>query len=921
MQDSKGYIWIAHDEGLSRYDGQEIKTYSGNKQGYKAGSHINEDKYGRIWYQTFDGYMYYIQGDSIHNLPNQIRPVGYMPYGLLDTALVIIGEKGIDLYSINTLKRFANIGIPVNVFSNAVATNSIYYFTANNTLISVNPKGDTLQSTIEKGMVGLVAQNRIFSIERAKFDGWIYEVKNGKCVPTFHVPGVKFIQGLIFAGGYYWVCTTEGIWGFYPDGRSINNNRPLFAGKNISGVAKDSEGNFWFSTLNEGVLFVPDFNARITKIDNAIPSKIAIRKNDVYIATNKNEIYQYIPATSKLSLLYKDEVPHHVNNFTIDTFNNLFLVSAQMLKVFNNNFTKVLTNHKPVKEATVIDGKYYAYSATSAAGMMKVNEGLKSDWDGLYNSGTLSEQNKESILLSGNRYRVVLHNQANGNLYFSGSTGLFKCNKNKTGIKELVYSGNKVFTSQLILYKKYVVALTTNNQLLTIDEEDSIAEIKSGNDIQLYKCYIINNELHVLTDKGIKHYNEATNKLEFSNILSGIKCEDIHDIQQQNNQILIATNKGIITMPAMHNVPSPKPLFHITQIVVNNSRIINDSTAELSYKENNVEIQYTTPAFRNPAQYPVLYKINDGNWVQTSTATRSLKLASLSPGSYTISFAQDMGNNNLHIAGTIMLNIDKPYWMTMWFWLVVISISGALIYIYYKWQTGILKKQNILLTEKVALERNLHQSVLTSIRSQMNPHFFYNALNTIQSYIVTDDKRNAAAYLSKFSKLTRTILEMTGKETVTLTEEINALKLYLDLEKVRFNNELHYAVNVINGLEVDVVRIPSMIVQPYIENSLKHGLLHKSGEKILLVDFLKRDGNLSIIIDDNGIGRKKSQELNKIRADKHKPFATEANMKRIEILNKGNNNIGVVYTDKTDAFGQSNGTIVTITIPLIKENK
>lgn len=921
MQDSKGYIWITHDEGLSRYDGQQIKTYTNNKQGFKAGSHICEDKFGRIWYQTFDGYMYFVQNDSLRHMPAQKKPVGYMPYGLLDTTLIVTSEDGIDFYNIQTFQRFKSLKIPITVFSNAVSTHHKYYFTANKTLISITATGDTVNTILEKGMIGLVAQNRIFSLERANFDGWIYEVKADRCIPIFHVPGVKFIQGLIFAGGYYWVCTTEGVWGFFPDGRSINYNRPLFADKNISGVAQDGEGNYWFSTLNEGVLFVPDFNARITKIDNAIPSKIAMLRNDVYIATNKNEIYQYQPTTAKLSLLYKDEVPHQVNNFSIDTINNLFLVSSQMLKVFNRNFTQVLTNPKPVKETIVIDGKYYAYSATSAAGMIKINDNLKSDWDSLYYSGAIFTRNKESILLSSNRYRVVLHNPVSGNLYFSGSTGLYKFNKNQTGIKELTSSGNKIFTSQLVLYKNYVVALTTNNQLLSINAKDSITTIKSVNDVQLYRIYIINNELYVLTDKGIKHYNDATNKLEFSNILGGIKCEDIHDIQQYNNLILIATNKGIITMPATHHVQTIKPLFHITQMIVNGNDVTPDKILNLRYKENNIDIHYSTPAFRNPSQYPVLYKINDGNWVQTSTANRSLKLASLSPGSYTISFAQDMGNNNLHLAHTIRLNIDKPYWMTMWFWLLVISVSGALIYIYYKWQTGLLKKQNTLLTEKVALERNLHQSVLTSIRSQMNPHFFYNALNTIQSYIVTDDKRNAAAYLSKFSKLTRTILEMTGKETVTLTEEINALKLYLDLEKVRFNNELHYAVNVINGLEVDVVRIPSMIVQPYIENSLKHGLLHKSGEKVLLVDFLKRDGNLSIIIDDNGIGRKKSQELNKIRSDKHKPFATEANMKRIEILNKGNNNIGVVYTDKTDGFGQSNGTIVTITIPLIKENK
>jgi LytS/YehU family sensor histidine kinase len=244
----------------------------------------------------------------------------------------------------------------------------------------------------------------------------------------------------------------------------------------------------------------------------------------------------------------------------------------------------------------------------------------------------------------------------------------------------------------------------------------------------------------------------------------------------------------------------------------------------------------------------------------------------------------------------------------------------AVTYLYFKWQMSLLKKQNRLLSEKMELERNLNQSMLTSIKSQMNPHFFYNALNTIQSFIFSDDKRSATTYLSKFSKLTRMILEMSEKERITLAEEVVALKLYLEIEKARFSNDFEFSIVVDEQLDAELVRIPSMIVQPYVENAIKHGLLHSKQDKKLSILFEKTE-QLQITIDDNGIGRKRSAELNQLRKDRHQPFSTEANQKRIELLNKGNKNpLGVHIIDKTDDQGRPVGTTVIIRIPIYIRN-
>ncbi|MCB0697898.1 MAG: histidine kinase, partial [Chitinophagaceae bacterium] len=506
-------------------------------------------------------------------------------------------------------------------------------------------------------------------------------------------------------------------------------------------------------------------------------------------------------------------------------------------------------------------------------------------------------------------------------IYFGGNNGLYKITPDNISIREVTSDNEQIYATQLELFDHRIFAITATNTLLVIDSNDHVTTVKDSKGLHLYRMCPVNDELIVMTDRGIKKYNSRSGSLISTGILRGIKSEEIRDIKPLGDLLMVATNRGIITTPAKENTIAAAPIFNITSISINSREYIPQKRHDLGYDENNIEIRYSIIYYRNPDAHSLYYKINDGKWTHNSKASGALKLASLSPGNYKIAFyiGELSGETSIIPTDTITLNIQPPFWNTAWFLTMVVFLVVSLAYTYYRWQTGLLKKQNQLLTDKVELERNLHKSVLTSIRSQMNPHFFYNALNTIQAFIIADDKRNASTYLSKFSKLTRTILEMTEKETITLAEEINALRLYLDLEKVRFNNEFQYSINTEQGIDPEITRIPSMIVQPYIENSIKHGLLHKNGEKTLQVYFCKNKGNLSIIIDDNGIGRKKSMELNKIRTDKHKSFATKATMKRIEILNKENKNIGVVYTDKSDEFDRPAGTTVSITIPLIKE--
>uniref|UniRef100_UPI004048D6F3 sensor histidine kinase n=1 Tax=Flavobacterium sp. TaxID=239 RepID=UPI004048D6F3 len=318
----------------------------------------------------------------------------------------------------------------------------------------------------------------------------------------------------------------------------------------------------------------------------------------------------------------------------------------------------------------------------------------------------------------------------------------------------------------------------------------------------------------------------------------------------------------------------------------------------------------------NVDNYSVSYKINDSKWKTLDYTDKNLKLSSLSSGNYKIQLIINYNNAKIDLQ-TIQFEIKKPFWLKPLFLIGFGLLFLGLIYMYYKWQIRKIEYKNKLQLEKINLEKNLNQSKLKAIKSQMNPHFFYNALNTIQSFILSNDKKQAVNYLSKFSNLTRTILEMTEKETISIAEEIKTLSLYLDIEKARFEEDFSYQILVNEAIDTENIKIPTMLLQPYVENAVKHGLLHKQGEKLVTILFEKEAEHIKVSIDDNGIGRNKSAELNAIKNKNHNSFATEAMQNRVHLLNQYNQkNISIQYIDKTNLSNQSIGTKVVFEIPI-----
>ena len=227
-------------------------------------------------------------------------------------------------------------------------------------------------------------------------------------------------------------------------------------------------------------------------------------------------------------------------------------------------------------------------------------------------------------------------------------------------------------------------------------------------------------------------------------------------------------------------------------------------------------------------------------------------------------------------------------------------------------------KNEKLVTLKETADKELAELKITSLRSQMNPHFIFNSLNAIKLYIIDNEKENAVYYLNKFSKLIRKILASTREKEISLSEEIETIKLYIDIENIRFNNEIAATYSIDDSLSLDTIKIPSLILQPFVENAIWHGLSLKEGQKKLHIAIGKKGKtHVEIKIEDNGIGRERSSLIKQKKLYKKESIGINLTKERLGNFEKDyKHNYSITFEDLYDVHKIASGTAVVLEIPL-----
>lgn len=458
----------------------------------------------------------------------------------------------------------------------------------------------------------------------------------------------------------------------------------------------------------------------------------------------------------------------------------------------------------------------------------------------------------------------------------------------------------------------------------------SIRWVQTGPDRNLYigtnaGINIINlDTLFGMGEVRIRFFTKANGFCD----LNGIRA-----VVDTSGSLWVATDKHLCRIKHNHIL---KNLIHpvnilLTGIEINNQPISQfedtkmnfwfnfpEESVNLFHDQNNLTFYFDALNYLNPDQQQFRYRLLPAieNWSDFST-DRKAAFTTLQPDHYTFEIeAMNLLDQKVVSELTYSFTIRPPYYYTWWFITLSFLLLTAMIVLAFLLRSRQIRKEE---KRKADIRLELNSIEMKALKAQMNPHFIFNAINSIQSYVLSNNVDKALYYLSMFAKLVRKTLENSSKDLIPLYEELTYLNYYIELEKMRFEGEFTTETEIDPKLPLEKTMIPPMIIQPFVENAIKHGLLmlETTGHLKVLVNKLD-ESRYQVTIEDNGIGREKAAELKKKEGEKHRSKGLEITNSRMRLLNE-NGQTGkfqITTIDLCDNKGNPAGTRVEVTFPL-----
>jgi hypothetical protein len=341
---------------------------------------------------------------------------------------------------------------------------------------------------------------------------------------------------------------------------------------------------------------------------------------------------------------------------------------------------------------------------------------------------------------------------------------------------------------------------------------------------------------------------------------------------------------------------------------------------ELSYLENFFTLNFSSLTALPEIAIEYAYQLEnyDNNWV-SGISRNFATYTDVKGGNYVFKVKARYKDGTWSQPARLNIYIRPPLWETWWFKSAgFISLIMLVVY-------GAKVREKRLLTierEKSEMHQRIASSEMKALRSQMNPHFLFNSLNAIRLFVLQNDSDNAEKYLVKFAKLMRLLLDNSRQEWVSLSSEVEQLRLYMELEQLRFNHKFDYQLQIQGIVSPEQVFIPPMIIQPYIENAILHGVAHKKDKGHILVSIALGVDCLECVVEDNGVGRQKAQELKRHSISTHKSVGLQVTEERLYLISRHKGKRGSVQMiDLYDDDNTPSGTKVSIQLPFMEEKE
>ncbi|MBI2968756.1 MAG: histidine kinase [Bacteroidetes bacterium] len=958
-QDSRGYLWTGGYGGLSRFDGKNFTNFA-PKDGLANHwiTSIVEDRKGVLWIGTIRGLNKYIPGNSGFD-----------------------GESFVK-YNISN-------GLPGNRINHLFIDHQGYLWCATNNGVCRFDDNSTLVYNIASGLVSdsceVIFQDRKGNMWFGTKNG--ITLFDGKTFRNFtDENGLigKFVHDFLEEpSGKIWIGTTEGICRFDGTRFELPASSSGKKIKNITSLEENPFGTgFWVGTttglyLYDGTDFI-SYPVRGSSNSRWIECLFTDYEKNLWIGTyaglykyRGNAFHVYSEEDGILNNFIFPVIRDHDGNLWVGTTDGLYMQQGDTFLQFTgknglpgNTINSIIQDNKNHLWITTDNGILkclpgYFFKKPPPFEVFTEKDGLISTesftlfpdsrgniWIGGKNGLSLFEQRKV-VAPDGNKFKSFSFSKGMEELsvrcFAEDSNGFIYAGAYNGGLFRWNDTGFVDFGAKIGLQTNTVLALICDeNNNLWIGSLDGVFFYDGKKIFHINEGNGLNSDLvySMIMDEGETRLwigtNQGLNKMDIPEFLHNGKLEIEHYGEEEgfygvecNPGVFLdkdgskwfATVNGLIKFsPGEYFKNLLEPKLHLTALKIHYKDTSGFSI--LPWYLNHISFAFTGICFTNPKKVLYSFRLEnyDREWSppsQQNTATYS----NLPPGKYVFK-VKSCNNENIWNSRPMEYSfvITSPFWKTNGFRvLLFVSALAIIMVIFY------LRLQRIRF--RIGLQRKMDELKLHALRAQMNPHFIFNALNAIQHYINANERRQANDYLSKFADLIRTILENSGKESVTLADDLKALELYIHLEELRFENRFEYSIFLSQDIDAGFLHIPPMIIQPFVENAIMHGLLNletcgfmRKGKVSVTVSY--RDDFIRCVVEDNGVGRKKTSEMKSASASgHHHPMGLNITRQRMETLGKLNRKFvtGIRVTDLFDDKGTSAGTQVELDIPVVEE--
>lgn len=945
IQDSKGYIWGATDAGVFRYNNSDFKIFTTN-DGAPDNTIFNlfEDKTGRIWMTGFNGKIGYYSNEQFYKLSCANKISEYLQFGKRVIYAVYVDSMGV--VWLGTAKSLIKI-LPENNYNSFIVIKE--YSDSVNTLIIEPEKGNIISSKVfssksHRNYLTEFKNHYSFNVQiKTNNKDEIFEMIKPK---TFnHQPvhrQLMLSDGRIvisYINDLYVISKTgkiekkefdktiisiyedksKNVWiGFSKGGVKCyslaNFGKPLFEdlqNLSISGICVDYENSIWLSTIEDGLFYSSGKGIKIEMQMPALQENIieVTNLNDtIWAVNNKRDIFA-VAKNNAAKFIKNFETPSVSDLFSIYQNGNLKYVAGVISGQSNSNFII----NKPLKlrgldfAASAIafythSPKYLALSTTHLVEVL--NEEVTNQFD-------LPSRGKCIYITNSNT------------VYVGTLNGLYEFKNNK--FIELRLKDDRLGERIMDIkgLKRDIIFIGTRGKGVLIKSGDKISQISSLNGLASDICNSITtgleNDLWIATNKGISHVfyepsNYSVKGITNYNFTNGLPSNEVNRIAIRGNEVWVATRKGLAVIDLGDRVfNSIRPKTYLKELYINDLKVDSVLPTELNYNRNNLKFKIEVLSFKNSEKIRFKYKLLGLSDVEKESNSEIIEFNNLSYGNYT--FLVNGINNNGIPSETIKysFSISKPFWLTWWFIALEILCVLLVMLIIIRWRLKFINKRE---QEKTRINKELAEYQMMALRAQMNPHFIFNAINSIQEYILKKNHHEAYSYLTKFSHLIRLVLNNANESSISLSRELETLKLYVELEKLRFENSFVFDLDIDEAIDMDNIIIPSMLIQPFVENAIWHGImpLQNIRKGIIKVQVRKNNSGAYIIIEDNGIGRKRSSDIKKTPG--HKSLGMQLTKQRLDVLSKQlqTDTSQMVVSDLTNENNEACGTRIELWI-------